>query len=155
MENDINEILGIQSKSSDDKCIQTKAEKQHQKKILYIGRLSLGIAVVVLFYIGGSALHWSTGAGRFTDFRLPQHLASLFGFIFAACLAKRLIIVHMILVFGVSYILCGLYEDVWRQLFWGSGYIWDYHWWTLQFWAVAFIIGTVIGRVFYYLFRDN
>ena len=111
-----------------------------------LGRTLLGALAVTLCYIGGSALHWTTGLGKLGDVRLPQHLASIAGFWIAARLVRGRFMGSMLLVFAIGFLLTGVYEEAWRRVLWNAGYVWGYHTFTLPFWAVAFAIGLT-GRL--------
>ncbi len=110
------------------------------------------IAAVCVLYAVGSALSYGLDSYdvefiKWVDFRWPMHLGSLIGFALAAQWLRRRMFVSLGIVFLSSYLLTGIYEELWRRVVWGAGYDWGYHVWTLPQWLASLAIGVVIGRV--------
>jgi hypothetical protein len=117
---------------------------------LDVRTLMQSVAVVTVLYVIGSALSYGLEDDlaflNVTDFRWPMHLGTLVGFALVAPSFKRRLLLSFGIVFVCSYLLTGIYEELWRRIVWGAGYDWGYHVWTLPEWLVSFVIGAVLGR---------
>jgi hypothetical protein len=110
-----------------------------------------GVAAVTMLYAIGSALSYGLDSYdiafvKWVNFRWPMHLGALIGFVFVGLWVKQRLLLSLGIVFVCSYLLTGIYEELWRRVIWDGGYMWSYHVWTLPEWLATLILGAILGR---------
>ncbi len=142
--------LSRYGRSSETVVAPKSEDTETRAASLDVRMLMQSVAVVTVLYCIGSALSYGLEDDlpflNVVDFRWPMHLGSLVGFAIVAPRFRQRLLLNLGIVFVCSYLLTGIYEELWRRVAFGAGYDWGYHLWTLPEWLVSLAIGAVFGK---------